>query len=483
MKKYFLYAMAASLILVAGCQKEFSFETGNTPGSGSLQSEVSGDCLPKTIKGIYEVGKPLVADSNTLTVGVDVIKTGTYLITTDTVNGFYFRGTGIFTSLGINTVTLRSNGTPFTEGIFNFVVSYDSTSCDVQVTVLPAGAGGPAAFTITSSGNPASCSGAVAAGNYIVGSPLNASNTVTLSVNVTTIGTFNVSTTAVNGMTFSGSGVFINTGANSVVLTGSGTPAAPAGAITIPVTAGSSSCNFQVTTVTGAEYSFDCANATVNGTYQAGTALGASNTVTIPVNVTSAGPYNISVTSNGMTFSASGTFTVGATSITLTGSGTPATEGTFTVPLPGTIPCSFDVTVAAGTATIDWQFNVGTTVYKGSTMDAIETSAAGTNILAVQGTQDVGAGAIIITLFNTSGAISTGNYSGTAVLGKSAGFIFGDGVISWTGTSGTGSDLPVNLTVYNKTTHIVQGTFAGKVKDGNGADVMITSGTFKAYLP
>lgn len=246
MKKYFLYLIAALLILIAGCQKEFSFETGNTPGSGSLQSEVSGDCLPKTIKGIYEAGEPLVADSNILIVGVDVTKTGTYLITTDTVNGFYFVGTGIFTALGANTVTLRSTGTPFTEGVFNFVVSYDSTSCDVQVTVLPAGAGGPAIFTITSSDNPASCSGVLAAGNYIIGSPLSISNTVTLQVDVTTIGAFNVITSTVNGMTFSGAGTFNSTGTNSIVLTGSGTPTIPAGSVTIPVTAGSSSCNFQV---------------------------------------------------------------------------------------------------------------------------------------------------------------------------------------------------------------------------------------------
>lgn len=246
MKKYFLYSIITFLVLMVGCQKEFSFETGNTPGSGSLQSEASGDCLPKTIKGIYEAGKPLVADSNTILIEVDVTNTGTYLITSDTVNGFYFKGSGVFTSLGANSVILTSNGTPFTEGIFNFVISYDSSSCDVQIPVIPAGTGLLAEFTITSSGSPASCSGVVAAGNYIIGTPLTASNTVTIPVNVTTIGTFNVSTTPVNGITFSGSGAFLSTGTNLLVLTASGTPASPAGAVTIPLTAGSTTCNFQV---------------------------------------------------------------------------------------------------------------------------------------------------------------------------------------------------------------------------------------------
>ena len=56
-------------------------------------------------------------------------------------------------------------------------------------------------------------------------------------------------------------------------------------------------------------FSIDCLNVTVNGTYQVGTALTAANTVDIMVNVATAGPYNISTTAtNGMTFTASGTF-------------------------------------------------------------------------------------------------------------------------------------------------------------------------------
>jgi hypothetical protein len=148
MKKRFIYFLAFLLVVVIGCQKELSFEGDNTPAEGSLQSDVSGDCLPKSVNGVYEAAKPLRPDSNTITVSVNVVKTGTYDIRSDTVNGYYFRGTGSFTTAGSNTVTLRANGTPFAAGINNFVITFDSTICDIQVTVLPAGSGGPAAFTL-----------------------------------------------------------------------------------------------------------------------------------------------------------------------------------------------------------------------------------------------------------------------------------------------------------------------------------------------
>ncbi|MBP9104370.1 MAG: hypothetical protein KBF82_10930 [Chitinophagaceae bacterium] len=350
MKKYFFYWLALCVIIVVGCQKELSFEGPNTPAEGSLQADITGDCLPKTVNGVYEAGKPLVADSNTISIEVNVLTTGTYEISTDTVNGYFFRATGIFTTPGINTVKLRGNGTPFVSLTNNFVVTFDSTVCDVQVQVLPAGAGGPAGFTIQSAGTPANCSGATSAGTYIIGTPLNGTNTVTLSVNVTTIGTYNVSTIAQDGMTFSKSGAFLATGVQALVLTGSGTPTGTPGAVTIPITAGSSTCNFGVTTVAGAVFSIDCASAIVNGTYQAGTAVTAANTVDITVNVATAGPYNISTTAtNGMTFTASGTFAgTGPVPITLTGSGTPLAAATSNIPVPGTAPCTFDVIVVAG---------------------------------------------------------------------------------------------------------------------------------------
>lgn len=63
-------------------------------------------------------------------------------------------------------------------------------------------------------------------GNYTSTTALTTSNKVSIRVYVTVIGNFTIATTSVNGITFSYTGSFATTGAQLVVLTGSGTPAA-----------------------------------------------------------------------------------------------------------------------------------------------------------------------------------------------------------------------------------------------------------------
>ncbi|MEP6700972.1 MAG: hypothetical protein ABJA85_06640, partial [Bacteroidota bacterium] len=108
MKKHIFYFLAIAVVLSIGCQKELSIEASNSPARGSLQDDVSGDCLPKTVNGAYIAGTALVPANNTIAVQINVTTTGSYLVYTDTVNGYFFRATGTFTTLGANTVTLRS---------------------------------------------------------------------------------------------------------------------------------------------------------------------------------------------------------------------------------------------------------------------------------------------------------------------------------------------------------------------------------------
>jgi hypothetical protein len=133
--KRIIALLGVGALVWAGCSKELSYEGPDIPAEGSMQSALTGDCLPKTVTGTYKVAVPLVADSNTISVNVNVLSTGTYLITTDTVNGFFFNATGRFTTPGSNTVKLRSVGTPFASGVNNFRISFDSTFCDVQINV------------------------------------------------------------------------------------------------------------------------------------------------------------------------------------------------------------------------------------------------------------------------------------------------------------------------------------------------------------
>ncbi|MES1197910.1 MAG: hypothetical protein ABUL41_01380, partial [Chitinophagaceae bacterium] len=338
MKKQFLFLLTLGLVLIIGCQKEHSFEASKNASGGSLQSEATGDCLPKTVNGVYAESTAL-GTSNTITVQVEVTKAGSYTIFTDTVNGYYFKGTGVFAATGSNTVTLKGIGTPEIEGVNNFVVTYDTTFCSIAVTVLTAAAGGPATFSLT--GAPGSCGTPVYAGAYAVGVPLNSnSNTVTLNVNVTKIGSYNISTTATNGMTFTATGLFTTTGAQTIVLKGTGTPTA-GGNTTIPVTAGSSTCSFIIQVNSAAVFTLagapsGCTNFVVNGIYVQSTALDtATNKLQISVNVTTAGSYTISTnTVDGFSFSGSGVFSAtGAQTVILNGSGTPTNTGAqaFTV--------------------------------------------------------------------------------------------------------------------------------------------------------
>ncbi len=226
---------------MASCQKEASYELSRTSAQGSLQSDVDGTCLPKTVNGLFTAAAALTS-SNYIEVQVNVTIPGAYFISSDTLNGFYFRGTGNFTS-GTNTIKLTATGTPVAAGTNNFLISFDSSYCYVPVVVLPAGTT-EAVFTLQGSGS--NCLDAVVSGTYSSGTILDASNKVAIKVNVTQPGAYNITTTAVNGMTFSGSGLFTSTGDKIITLTGGGTPG-NAGNSVISISAGASSCTFPVT--------------------------------------------------------------------------------------------------------------------------------------------------------------------------------------------------------------------------------------------
>ena len=249
MRRNLSFALVLLLIGIFSCKKEESLENSKTgTSSGSLQADATNECLPKTVQGVYVAGVSL-GSTNFIEVDIDVDVIGSYFITTDTINGYYFSGSGNFSATGINTVKLSGKGKPLAQGGDFFTVDFDSTSCNVAVTVLPATAGVPAVFTLQTSGT--NCMDASVSGDYTKGVVLNSTNKVTVKVNVTTIGSYSISTTATNGMTFSASGAFSTTGVQTVTLTGSGTPV-NSGAISIPLTVGSTTCSFPVTVNTTA---------------------------------------------------------------------------------------------------------------------------------------------------------------------------------------------------------------------------------------
>lgn len=347
-------------VLVFACQKEKSFEKGTVAlSAGSLKSATTGDCLGNIVSGIYKKDSSLNS-TNFVEVQIDVTKPGFYEVTTDTVNGFYFKASGTFNSVGLDTVRLQGSGSPVASGTNIFTVSYDSTQCTFSVPTLDGGSGGTSVFTLA--GSPNACTGASVQGIFTAGVAASSSNSATVQVDVTTVGTYALSTTAVNGVTFSASGTFSATGTQSITLSASGTPTA-AGTFDFPINAGSTHCSFQVTVVAGSPAAYtlngapdSCTGATVQGTYILATPLSTTNTATVQVNVTVAGTYSIATTAvNGMTFTGSGVFSsTGVQSVVLTGNGTPTVAGNNVIPVnAGGTSCNFVVIVTTGPSNTD----------------------------------------------------------------------------------------------------------------------------------
>lgn len=131
----YLAIVSCAFIAFAACQKELSFENGVplTSAAGSLKS-LSGNCMPITVNGKY-VRNLALTDSNSVVVQVNITTPGSYIISTDTANGFSFHGSGVIADSGLQSVTLKGTGTPAAAQPVNFTVSFDSTVCIFSVNV------------------------------------------------------------------------------------------------------------------------------------------------------------------------------------------------------------------------------------------------------------------------------------------------------------------------------------------------------------
>lgn len=343
-----LVVMMLASILFTSCQKELDFE--NIDAVGTLKSDTAFNCLPSTVYGEYITDSTLNA-ANYIEVQVNIAATGNYFIKSDTINGYSFNGTGNLGTAGLNTIKLYGYGKPVLPGLNQFIIRFDTSICVIDVNVeVP---GGDAAFAFAGAGG--TCTGTILSGNYMEAFPTTASNTATVAVDVTTIGNYAISTTFVNGISFTGTGSFNTLGPQTVSLTASGTPTI-AGPFNYAVSGGGGSgCAFSVTfdaTAPTATFTLggapgDCTGILLTGNYTTGTAMTANNNITLNVTVTSPGSYSITTTTqDGITFSGTGVVTLTSTQITLTASGVPAASGPFNFDVTaGTSTCTFSVVV------------------------------------------------------------------------------------------------------------------------------------------
>ncbi|MBF0574832.1 hypothetical protein [Dysgonomonas sp. GY617] len=169
------------------------------------------DCSAIVVLGTY-IEKKELTPSNRLKIFVTVTKPGSYDITGTTTNGYYFTTSGTFLTSGSYTVYAEGKGTPIAPQVDIVSLSKNGESKDcgtspVKVTVLTA--------TATYSIN---CSSLIANGQYVKGKLLVSTNTITLNVNVSNPGSYNIETPLTNGIRFTASGNFAAVGTQSVTL-------------------------------------------------------------------------------------------------------------------------------------------------------------------------------------------------------------------------------------------------------------------------
>jgi hypothetical protein len=225
------------------CQKELNFDM-NGIAIGTFKKDGAGDCMPVAVNGIFRVDSVL---TNALYVDVPVNITvpGTFEVRSDTVNGFSFRKVGSVI-YGYNIIRLYPSGKPVAGGTYTFTINLLGLSSTCKFDITVAGPGAPAAAYILG-GAPGTCAGARVDGVYTVGVPLTPANTITVTIDVITPGTYIIAAASTSGFAFSGSGVLNTPGLQNVTLTGSGTPSVAGNASIIVSTPTLSSCTYNTT--------------------------------------------------------------------------------------------------------------------------------------------------------------------------------------------------------------------------------------------
>ena len=238
---FIIAAFIAVTILVSGaCQRSLHFET-DAVSSGVLAKDNNGNCLPAGLTGILQAGQN-ITDSVFLEVELDIKVKGPYSIHTDTINGYYFKTNGDFTSTGRLKIKLKGFGKPVIPGSDNFTVFYATDRCGLRINVGE-NLTEPAVFKLT--GTPDTCMKAIIYGNYINQIALDTSNRIKVEIEVIKPGIYSITSNSVNGYKFSASGSLSEKGNHFVYLQAAGTPSTP-GKNIFTIAIPGSSCSFTI---------------------------------------------------------------------------------------------------------------------------------------------------------------------------------------------------------------------------------------------
>ena len=125
-----LITFLIAIVTFVACEKEYDMPSSISVGTFGSASDA---CSGAVISGNFKSNTTLTG-ANTVTLTVDVTKPGTYEISSDTLKGIAFKGTGTFTTTGVQTVTIQGAGTPIdSAAALRFRVRYGTSNCTFSV--------------------------------------------------------------------------------------------------------------------------------------------------------------------------------------------------------------------------------------------------------------------------------------------------------------------------------------------------------------
>ena len=246
MKRITLFIAFISMITFGlfSCSKEYSVEnlSINTPALGTLPTDSTGLCNNAYVNGYYYVGNSL-SNANYALVYVNVATIGEYNISTNTMNGMYFKDSGYFNNMGIQQIELKGYGIPLVPDTTLFTFSFGNSTCNFVVNNITDTSDNAYFKLVNSKGV---CSNIAVSGTYTAGTATNNSNYIIAQVNVINTGNYTISTDTKDGFSYTSTGVFSQTGIQSISIPAVGTPLTK-GTNTFSLISNSGACTFPVT--------------------------------------------------------------------------------------------------------------------------------------------------------------------------------------------------------------------------------------------
>jgi uncharacterized protein (TIGR02145 family) len=259
----------------------------------------------------------------TQTFSANVITPGSYNITAIN-NGVTYKARGTFTGIGNQNFDLTASGTPISIGTYTFT-SNTTPSATFTRTIIHRSTNGTA---VVSEYSPSSSTGTMLVGVRVSGV------TQIITANVTTVGTYTITTNSANGVRFAASGTFTNTGPQTVTLIASGTPITTGTFTFISNTTPGITYTRKIisTSTNGTSVITSINSSAINGTMFIGVPITEGSVfLRISVNTSVAGDYDISTAPfNGITFSGIGNLIAGNNqTLDLFASGIPTNTGSY----------------------------------------------------------------------------------------------------------------------------------------------------------